>query len=229
MQMQKSLRDIIEWDIRNWSNALRFWDHHLFQDLSGKTALEIGARSGGLSLWLAMKGATVTCSDLANPEKDARIIHEKYGIASRITYQALDATDLPYENAFDIICFKSVLGGVGRNNHPELQARAIQQMHKALKPGGQLLFAENLIASPLHHYFRKKFVRWGSEWRYITIDEIKKYCSGFSSFSYGTAGFLGGFGRTESQRNALAFLDKYLLDKLVPDSWKYIVYGVATK
>jgi len=36
-----------------------------------------------------------------------------------------------------------------------------------LKPGGWLLFAENLKGSMLHRLLRKTFVRWANYWRYL--------------------------------------------------------------
>lgn len=72
-----------------------------------------------------------------------------------ITYQDIDATQIPYENEFDIIVFKSIIGGIGRNDNKEIQQLVFNQIYKALKPGGQLLFAENLSASPLHRFFSK--------------------------------------------------------------------------
>ena len=38
-------------------------------------------------------------------------------ISSLIIYQDIDATNIPYENYFDIIVFKSIIGGIGRNNN----------------------------------------------------------------------------------------------------------------
>lgn len=51
-----------------------------------------------------------------------------------IEYRAVDATDIPFSEEFDVIGFKAVLGGIGRGGR-ETQARAIREMHKALKKG----------------------------------------------------------------------------------------------
>jgi hypothetical protein len=51
-------------------------------------------------------------------------------------------------------------------------------------------------------------------------------------FSYAqikTTGVLGTFGRTESQRNFLSTIDQVLFNRVFPDSWKYIGYGMAAK
>ena len=45
-----NLKDIIEWDIKNWSKALYFWKRYLPKQKEVQ-ALAIGERNGGLSLW----------------------------------------------------------------------------------------------------------------------------------------------------------------------------------
>jgi len=101
-------------------------------------------------------------------------------------------------------------------------------MHKALKPGGVLLFSENLKASGLHQSMRKHFVKWGEEWNYPTLETMKDLCSPFEEVQQSTGGFLGAFGRTNSQRNALAKMDR-AFDRLANSSQRYICFGVLKK
>ncbi len=51
---KSELVDIITWDIYNWSECLNYWPKYI----NGKSlqCLELGAKSGGLSLWLSMNG-----------------------------------------------------------------------------------------------------------------------------------------------------------------------------
>lgn len=225
---QLDTKDIIQWDIVNWSRCLHYWEKEIGNNAIDKNALEIGSGNGGLSLWLAKKGMRVVCSDISDPKVSAGNIHANHDFYGKITYEAIDATDIPYADYFDYIIFKSVLGGIGRNNRKDLQSKAIKQMRKCLKPGGKLLFAENLTGPPLHKYLRTKFVPWGESWRYVTIDEVKDLLSDFSDFGYKTWGFLGAFGRNEPQRSILGRLDSFL-DFLVPASSRYIIYGAAVK
>ena len=222
------IRDCIEWDVVNWSKALQFWDTSATVKKGGLTCLELGSRGGGLSLWLASQGNTVVCSDYLNPQKEAELLHNKYSIQGKISYQAIDATSIPYENHFDIIVFKSILGGIGRNNKSHLIQETISQILKALKPGGKLLFAENLRGSKLHQFIRKKLVAW-SYWNYLEMNEAEQMFKQFSSFEFQTAGFLGLFGRSEFQRNVLGNVDTLLFEKIMPDNMKYILFGVAIK
>jgi SAM-dependent methyltransferase len=174
-----------------------------------------------------LKGFEVIWSDLENPESTAKGLHKEHHDLS-IRYAAINATEIPYEEEFDIIVFKSILGGISRNGHDELKKEVIDQIYKALKKGGQLLFAENLQASSVHQFFRKKFVKWGAEWNYLRAEEIDPLFADFSHFEYQSKGFLAAFGRSESQRKLLGKIDG-TLDPLLSTQQHYLVFGVATK
>ena len=153
--------DIAEWDCINWGRAIRFWENsHLgnFSDMAGKKVLDIGGRNGGLSLYWALKGADVECTDLHIGGFDrAKKLHKKYNLCKLITYKKIDVLDLNVENKYDVITFKSVLGGVGYNNNYANQVKMIQNIYRALKPGGFCIFAENLTGSDLHMWLRQKY------------------------------------------------------------------------
>src|SRR5215475_9924859 len=151
------LAEFIEWDTRNWSAALDFWLAHTTQNIPKCSALELGSRNGGLSLWMALQGATVVSSDVELPTQKASQLHQHHQVSHLIRYEAIDATRIPYTSKFDVVLFKSMLGAVGRIGGNQLQAQAVKQMHKALKSGGELFFAENLVGCPLHQFFRRKF------------------------------------------------------------------------
>jgi SAM-dependent methyltransferase len=222
------IKDCIQWDVKSWSIALSYWNKSIDWDKI-ETGLELGGREGGLSLWLALKGKNIVCSDLKDVKITAEKLHLLHNVSSCITYQDIDATNIPYENYFDVIVFKSIIGGIGRNDNFDKQKLVFSEIYKALKPGGILLFAENLMASPFHQKLRKVFVNWGSSWRYVSLNEMHVLLSDFSTFDLRTTGFLGAFGRTEQQRNFLSTIDQLLLNKICPESWKYIGYGIAEK
>lgn len=227
-ELKKS--DIIEWDVVNWSKALDLWERNIFTNDEKKlTCLELGGRRGGLSLWLAMKGNEVICSDYENPEPLASKIHKEHTFTGVINYQAIDATQIPYENHFDIIVFKSILGGISRNGNSSLSQKVIDEVFKALKPGGKLLFAENLHASAIHRFFRKRLTKWGKYWNYLKIEEVPGMFKKYESVSFDSVGFLGAFGRNEWQRKILGQLDTLIFDKLASRKMRYIVIGVAIK
>ena len=178
----KLINDIVGWDIVNWSKALHYWENKTKLSESKLKCLELGSNQGGLSLWLASKGHQVICSDLENPKSSAEKLHQKFSDLA-IKYEAIDATEIPYENKFDVIVFKSILGGISREEQDEKKKIVINQIYKALKPGGILLFAENLEASSLHVFFRKRFVKWGAYWNYLKLEEVKPLLSEFSDIN----------------------------------------------
>ena len=226
MSVELKAADYIEWDVPNWAQALDFWRAHTTHDLSRSSVLEIGCGGGGLSLWFAQQGARVTCSDIHGPQEKARLKHAASGVEGLIEYATVDATAIPYRDEYDLVVFKSMLGGIPTK---EAQAVAIGEMHKALKPGGELLFAENLTASAMHQYLRRRYVRWGREWRYVTVAEMLEFLAPFAQVSTRTLGFAGTFGRSEKQRHALGFCDRFLFNRLTPSRWRYILLGIARK
>ena len=228
MMNKELIADIIEWDVTNWSKALFFWTGKI--DLVNKeyNCLELGGRRGGLSLWLAINKNNVICSDLESPVKIASLLHSKYSIQDKIEYRNIDATNIGFENKFDIVVFKSILGGISGNGKNELKKKTIDEIYKSLKPNGKLLFAENLESSSLHRVTRKGFVKWGNRWNYLKYNEIESVFHSFDNIQYETIGFLGACGRTERQRKLLGKIDTFI-KFFVPVNKRYIIYGIAEK
>ena len=224
--MEKELmREIVAWDVFNWSKAIDYWEKNTTINNKGYECLELGASKGGLSLWLALNNNKVLCTDLNGPEKDAYKLHEKYNCSSRISYDSMDATNISYTDKFDLVVFKSILGRISCHKN-ENKVNTINEIYKALKPGGILLFAENLEATYFHQVFRKGFGT--KDWNYLKISEIDEVFSSFAKVNYTTTGFFGCFGRTEGQRSMLGKVDK-LLEKVIPGKNKYILIGIAVK
>jgi SAM-dependent methyltransferase len=136
---------------------------------------------------------------------------------------------MTYENEFDVVLFKSVLGGVGHHGRKDRQRKALDAIYRALKPGGELLFAENLVASPLHRLMREQFTSWGDYWCYMTADELTSCMDSYANIDMKLVGFLGAFGRTETQRRMLGSLDIAFVERAVPRAWRYLAFGVARK
>jgi SAM-dependent methyltransferase len=182
-----------------------------------------------LALWLAEKGYQVICSDIEDPASAAQALHKKYNVESLVSYQAIDATNIPYTNHFDIVIFKSILGAVGWQGRDDLQRRCLGEIYKCLKPGGQLLFAENLTGTGMHRFFRHRFSKWSKSWNYLSYNKLDSLLSDFSNYTIETTGFLGLLGGNEKMRGALGSLDQHILNSIIPERGRYIVFCVAEK
>lgn len=221
--------EVVEWDVATWAKAVSFWRQHAGERLRGARVLEVGTRDGGLTHWLVAEGATVVASDVHGPTPLAVGRHRDYLADGRVTHIEMDATDIPFNREFDAVVFKSVLGSIGGAVGAAGQDAAIRGMFRALKPGGLLLFAENLESSPLHLWLRRRMVAWGSQWRYMQFDEMRDALREFESVEYSTAGFLATLGRSERQRQLLAGADSLVFDWAVPRRWNYVMFGIARK
>lgn len=224
---KKELYDIIQWDVKTWGKCLKFWEQNAKIE-AGMNALAIGEREGGLSMWLAKKGLNVTCTDFRDFPQTTKKMHQKYGVDGKITYQeGVDVTDLSRypDNSFDLVVFKSVIGALTEKVR---QKTALNEIHRVLKPGGSLIFAENLKGTQLHVKLRKKFIRWDTYWRYLDLKNDMDLFEKYTDKTFKTTGFMANFGRSEGQRSFLAFWDKLNL-WWIPKSWRYVLFGVLVK
>ena len=219
--------DVVQWDTVNWGKALEFWKPHFPKDEALKV-LDIGGRTGGLSLWFASMGHQVLCTDLRLPKDTAEALHLKHKVQDLITYATLDASNISHVEEFDIVAFKSVLGAVSNQGRDENKQAMIDGIWRSLKPGGMLFFAENLEASIVHQFFRKRFTSWGDNWNYLNFQETEKLFSQFSSTKFNTYGFIGAFGRSETQRRTLGKIDG-AINFAVPKRGRYIISGICKK
>ena len=226
-----SLKDVVEWDVATWSRAVRHWEAVLRSSESAPDyGLELGARHGGVSCFFAVDfGCRMACTDV-KPSGDAEKLHARHGVEKQITYRSADACDIPWDDeTFDFVVFKSILGVVGARGQRERQAVAVKEIHRVLKPGGRLFFAENLRASKLHELARKWFVPWGTSWSYVTLEELQALLCVFDSCELHSTGFSSAFvPRPESLRTACAAIDNSVL-RWLPKAWNYVGYGHAVK
>ena len=232
-----TIEDVVGWDVRTWSKAVEFWERALQAfvetgDDRQLDVLEIGAGPGGPSAWLAAKGHRVVTSNLDNTELLARPLHERLGLANRVEYRDLDLlAGLPYRDSFDVIVFKSVLGGLGGED-PALGERAVEEIRAALKPGGLLLWAENLRGNVGHRLARgiAYRVRNARTWHYLSLKRLRSLLLGaFVDVEVRVGGVLAVLGTSERARDRLARADQAAFDRILPASWHYMAYGSARR
>src|SRR5690606_28447102 len=107
----------------------------------GMTALELGCGAGWLTLAMAQRGAHATGLDIS---AQALEIARNYAASIRdsitgsVTYEVADLNmlDLPPDH-YDVIAVKGTLHHLLRLDH------VIEQLHRALKPGGLLWVSDS--------------------------------------------------------------------------------------
>ncbi len=231
-QQHPSWKEFVAWDIVTWSRALHFWKKSFASnsDYSRKWGLEIGANGGGLSLFFATTfGSKMLCSDMGTTATLARSLHKNYDVAHLIEYAEIDATAIPFcKETFDFVVFKSVLGVIGAKNHFDEIEQAMQEIHRVLKPGGVLFFAENLQGSRLHRLARRWFIPWGKNWYYLNLAEMDSLLRNFAAKEIHTTGFFSAFvPKPEWLKNSVARIDPLFF--FLPKNWRYVCYGYAVK
>lgn len=177
--------------------------------------------NGSLSIWAAHQNGNVICSDILpiNSDVKKKISKIKNG---KIRFEKINALSIPYEDHFDFIVFKSILGGIGRDNNFKAIENVMAQIHLSLKKGGECLFIENMYGTYFHHNLRMIYGAGKNKWYYPTLNEFNNLSSVFSKAQYQTFGFFGSTGKP--LLNIRQNIDKGI-DQFIPPSWKYIYAG----
>ncbi|MBL7683108.1 MAG: class I SAM-dependent methyltransferase [Flavipsychrobacter sp.] len=228
------LNDIIEWDVNNWSQALKIWQPAIDKLPRTAKVLAIGERNGGLTLWLALQGFTVLCTDRNGVTENAKMLHAKYGVTTNISYANLDiVNDTPSTAQYDLIIMKSVLGGLKEQyNKAESRTRvarqkAINNIYTMLQPGGVLLTADNLQGSYLLKTFRELKGK-NRQWYYFNMQELKTLFIHFSRTDVYTFGIIP-TRFSKPLLNRLAYALNKILKRFFPQGSSYISVTIASK
>ena len=216
------LKDITEWDTVNWGKAIKYIEK-LCLPIKECQVLEIGSRNGGMSLFFANRGGRCLCTDIKEPGNKAKDKHRKYNVSDRIEYKTLDATQIPnnYENMFEIVTFKSVLGGIGSYDNIVNEQMVVEGIKHVLKKNGYVVFIENMQSTRMHRYLRRRFKNNAIYWHYQTDANIMGLFKDFVLVKKSYFGFFGLFGPNEILRRILGYID-YLFELFLPDSYKYV-------
>lgn len=120
---------------RNFRYSLQDYMHGTFRfaDFAGKTVLEVGCGAGIDSAEFARNGAMVTSTDLTRRGAElTRDLLQEISLPVRVIQ--CDTKNLPFKNeSFDCIYSFGVL-----HHFPEIEA-ALAEIHRVLKPGGQVM------------------------------------------------------------------------------------------
>lgn len=226
--------EAIRWDIPTWKRAFTHWEKVIDSMIPvPQEGLELGATEGGASLFLAGRfGLRTVCSDVGGVSPAADPLHTRFGVRHLMTYADIDATNIAFpDKSFDVVVFKSILGSIGGALGRDAIGTAVHEMHRVLRPGGVLLFAENLAATRAHRFVRQRVRAWGTFWHYMELDEITRHLeANFRSVSLNTTGFgcVAVPEKFPKLRGAMAEVDG-LLDHVLPQGFRYLAFGHALR
>ena len=130
----------------------------------GKKILDFACGNGENGVYAATAGADCTGIDIspegvANSNKNA----EKFGVDDHCRFVTMDGENMTFaDNTFDL--------GVeyGALHHVELD-KALSELARVLKPGGEMICVEALRHNPLIHWYRRRTPHLRTEWE---VDHI---------------------------------------------------------
>lgn len=163
---------------------------HLFQNKVMQTLqkyspqtvhiLDYGCGMGKLSVYLAMQGYEQVYGFDLSEEGVAfgAALAELNGVGDRVQLRQMDAEKLDYpDEFFDVVIGKAVL------HHTIKYPKSADELHRVLKPGGYVLFRENIGNNPLlkiaRFFTMKIFGRHGDV--NITTSMLRTYARNFSA------------------------------------------------
>jgi 2-polyprenyl-3-methyl-5-hydroxy-6-metoxy-1,4-benzoquinol methylase len=169
-------------------------DFFKFMDLKPKSSiLEIGAGIGRITIPLLKKGHYITATELSSKSLDImKEIAAEENVSERLAQMHTNFEDVNIENKFDVVVFNAVIHHI----NCEKKNKILQNVYKALKPGGYLIALEPNPLNLLYYllYFWRFIInkqgknRWKIEkgMLYTSFWHIKKLLekSGFSNLEY---------------------------------------------
>jgi ubiquinone/menaquinone biosynthesis C-methylase UbiE len=180
-------------------------------DVSGKSLLDLGCGAGENSVYFALRGAHCVATDYSPGMVEVALkLAEANGV--KIEGRVINAMEIDYpDNTFDIVYAANLL------HHIPDPMVTIREIHRVLKPGGQMCFWDPLKHNPVINVYRKiaTEVRTDDEMP-LDINIIRSVKSLFS--------------QTQADTFWIAtlwiFLQFYLIEKVNPNQeryWKKII------
>ena len=127
--------------------------HQARRMLSGKAVLDYACGDGYFSVFLALLGAQVFGFDLSPRAIEVANLKAKSNcVNDRAHFAVLDASALALpSNWFDLAL------GVEALHHVVFYSNVSSELYRVMKPGGRVVFAENLGHNPLLELLRRRF------------------------------------------------------------------------
>lgn len=178
----------------------------LLGPLAGKKIVDIGSGLGESSVYFALQGAQVTCTDLS-PEmvSTAGRLAERHGLSIEGVVCPAEHLQLP-SSAFDIAYIANTI------HHVSSKAALLEEIKRVLKPGGIFVSIDPLTYNPVINVYRRMAtqVRTPDEFplSFEDVQLVKKY--------------FANVGHREFWILSLAlFLKYYLVNRIHPNQDRY--------
>lgn len=139
--------DVIHTNTASTSPELRYL-HDQLGDVSGKKILDLGCGLGEVSIFFALKGATVTAVDLSQPMLDVvQNIAKRYQVQVQTLHASVEELGQLKKNSFDIIY-------VGNLFHHVDISKTLRHVIRILKITGTLVCWEPVHYNPIINIYR---------------------------------------------------------------------------
>ncbi|MCU0291063.1 MAG: methyltransferase domain-containing protein [Thermoanaerobaculaceae bacterium] len=126
----------------------------------GLEALELGCGTGLFTRLVAASGASIVATDLSEALLDTA---QKATVAANIRFEVADAHALHFQGrSFDVVFGSSVL------HHLQLDL-ALREIHRVLRPGGIMVFAEPNMLNP--QIWAERNIPWVRQRAGVSPDE----------------------------------------------------------
>ena len=142
----------------------------------GLRVLDFACGNGENALFAAQCGAEAVGIDIS-PEgiANARLNAEEAGLSKTCTFEVMDGENMTFQDeTFDVAVEYGAL------HHVDLD-KAIPELFRVLKPGGEMICVEALQHNPLIHWYRRRTPHLRTQWevehilRVEDLDIIRKH------------------------------------------------------
>jgi len=184
--------------------------------LEGKRLLDVGCGLGESSVYFALKGATVTASDISPGMVETAVnLGRLHGVRLDGVVAAGEELHVPPDH-YDLVYAANTL------HHVSNRGNLLKQLHRALKPGGRVFLWDPLAYNPVINVYR----RMATQVR--TADE--------SPLTFRDVGLIREYFENVRHREfwilSLAlFLKYYVVDRIHPNQERYWkrIYGESAR